>query len=423
MPPVSSDAGPIENKELSKSELIDFLNDESDVKETIALPDDEETTGDDKKADKVVKSADSEKEDESEEKEIKLVDEEDEEEEPKFDENELEIIAPARRKDILKKYPNLFKEFPHLEKAYYRDQQYNELFSTPEEARETLQAAKQLEQHQSTLLKGNTQQILRAVKDSNPDSFAKIVDGYLTTLKDVDERAFYHVIGNLTKSTVAAMAQEAQRTQNEDLLTAARLFYQFMTGTTNFENPKPYGKQRPQEEIQQESELSRERQQFFVERFETVQGELQSKVDGVLKNTIDQNIDPRNSMTSYVKKVAVNEVMETVQKAIDSDPQFRKHLDRLWEKAADEKFSRNATDKIRSAYLSKAKTLLPAAIKKSRNEALRGLGKRVREENNEPDDNVRTKRESTSAPATLRGSNSRDNPSKGKRTLDFLNED
>jgi len=428
MPLPSSDIsqGPIENKELSKTELLDFLNDEStDEKETIDLQDDEKPVGDDRKTDKTPKRAEKseEKGEEDKEEEIKLVEEDDEEEKPDYDEEELEIVAPARRKDILAKYPNIFKDFPHLEKAYYRDQEYNELFSTPAEAREMVQAAKQLEQHQQTLLKGDTKQILRAVKDSNPESFAKIVDGYLTTLKEVDDRAFFHVIKNWTSSVAASMAEEAQRTSNQDLLDAARLVYQFMTGTTNYSAPTSFGKQRPKEEVQQETELQKERERFFVERFETARDELQGRVDGVLKNTIDQNIDPRGSMTNYVKRVAVNEVMENVQKAIDSDPSFRKHLDRLWEKAADDKFSRASLDKIRSAYLSKAKTLLPAQIKKSRNEALKGLGKRVREDNDDSNrDNNSNRRESASAPATLRGSN-RENPSKGKSTLQFLNED
>ena len=39
------------------------------------------------------------------------------------------------------------------------------------------------------------------------------------------------------------------------------------------------------------------------------------------------------------------------------------------------KFDKESTDRIKSAYLSKAKTLLPSVIKKARNDALRGLGR------------------------------------------------
>jgi hypothetical protein len=413
--PQSSD-GPIENRDLGVSGIVDLLDEETP--ETIPL---------EKPAKEPVKEETEETTEEETEKEpeIKLADEDDDEEkEPEINEEELEIIAPAKRSEILKAFPDLFKKFPHLEKAYYRDQKYSELFGTPQDAEQVIETAKTFNQFSDNLLKGNTENVLKSVREQNPEAFGKIVDNYLTTLKEVDERAFYHVVQNTLKSTVAAMVSEASRSDNQDLLAAARLLHQFATGTTEWKNPESFSKVKPKEDVEQENELAKERMQFFQERFETVQGELQSRVDGVLKNTIDQNMDPKGSMTSYVKRVAVNEAMQTVQKQISSDSQFRRLLDRLWEKAAEDKFSKQSTEKIRSAYLAKAKSLLPNAIKQSRNEALRGLGKRVREETDEtsPVRNPTAKRESAT-PQTLRGSNSRENASKGKSTFEFLNED
>ena len=400
----------LESGQLGKEEILDIINEDVIEEE----PSKEESKKEEKK----------EPAKEEEIPEIKLVSEdEDEIEEPSYDEEEIDIIAPARRKQILAKYPNIFKDFPHLEKAYFRDQRYNELFGTPEEAEKIVQTANSFNEFSSHLMKGNTQHVLTAIKDNNPEAFAHIVDNYLTTLRDVDDRAFFHVIQNTIKSTVASMVQEANRSQNEDLLQAARLLHQFVTGTTEWQGMTSYGRQRPKEEQQQESELNKERAQFFYERFETTQSDLQSRVDGVLKNTIDQNMDPKNSMTAYVKRTAVNEAFDNTQRAIRADPQFVRLLDRLWERAAEEKFSKSSVEKIRSAYLSKAKSLLPAQIKKSRIEALKGLGKRVREESNNGNESSSRNRESATSPELLRGSKSKENPSKGKSTLAFLNED
>lgn len=405
--PLPSSSPAIESNELGKDGILDLLNEEEAPVKTEEPSEEKEVEEEPAKEEK---------------EEIKLADEEDEEEKPEYDENDIDIIAPARRKDILKKYPDLFKDFPHLEKSYYRDQQYNELFSTPDEAKEVVERVKTFDNISNNLLKGNTQDVLNAVKNENPEAFGKIVDTYLTTLKEVDEKAFFHVFGNAIKSTVAAMVQEASRSNNEDLLSAARMLHQFVTGTTEWQDMRPFSKGKPKENVQEENELNRERMEFFQERFETVQTDLQSRVDGVLKNTIDQNMDPKQSIPSYVKRIAVNETFENVQKAIRADSQFVKLLDRLWEKAAEDKFSKPSVEKIRSAYLAKAKTLLPAQIKKSRIEALKGLGKRVRESDDEDETPRNTKRESAS-PQLIRGSNSKTNASKGKSTLDFLNED
>lgn len=415
MSPISNESPEIIT-ESSKDSILDLLNDEST--DVIDLPKPTKETTDEEK------TTEKEPEKEKEEEAIKLVgDETEDEEQPELDEDKLDLIAPARRQEILKKYPTLFKDFPHLEKAYYRDQQYNEMFSTPEEAKQVVDVANQYNYYSDQLSRGDTAAVLKTVKENDPQAYGKIVDNYLLTLKNVDEKAFFHVVGNTIKSTVAAMANTAQQNNDEELLTAARALYKFVNGNTNYTPPQPYSKPDNPQETEEVNRLTRDRLEFFHQQLDTVQTDLQSRVDGVLKNTIDQNMDPRGSMTNYVKRVAVNEAMTNVQKAIDTDSQFRRVLDRLWEKAAEDRFSKVSIEKIRSAYLSKAKTLLPDSIKKSRNEALRGLGKRVKDDTDDNSSNNSSSTKRTTAPQTLRSSSSKDNPSKGKRTIDFFNED
>jgi hypothetical protein len=83
-------------------------------------------------------------------------------------------------------------------------------------------------------------------------------------------------------------------------------------------------------------------------------------------------------------------------------------------------------DKIRSAYVSKAKTLLPSVIKKARNDALRGMGKRVKDDDDTTDESTRKKGPVPSGRPRSQSSNTgkikeaKDIPS-GMSTLDFLN--
>jgi hypothetical protein len=88
-------------------------------------------------------------------------------------------------------------------------------------------------------------------------------------------------------------------------------------------------------------------------------------------------------------------------------------------------------DRIKSAYLSKAKTLLPSIIRKSRNEALRGLGKRVRDDD---DDNYgkdkrgplpvgKARSQSTSPQSGKAAKDQARSIPKGMSTLDYLMRD
>ncbi len=226
--------------------------------------------------------------DDDEELELSDTDEEIEKIDLAKDEN-LDIDAPPRKKEILKKYPELFKEYPFLEKMMYRDKAYTELFGSFDDAKELAEKADSFNQFESQLLSGNTEQVLREVKESDEKAFNIIVDDYLSTLAKVDKDAYFHVVGNLNKRLIMEMVEEANSTNNEDLKQAALLLNQFIFGTSKFEAPK----NRVDKKISTEqSEVEKERLAYVQERFETSRDDLQTQVDNTLKATISDYIDP-----------------------------------------------------------------------------------------------------------------------------------
>src|SRR4030095_4450965 len=239
-----------------------------------------------------------ETEEEPEEKEeIKLVEEAEELEKPL---EETDLVTPARRKEILKKYPNVFKDFPYLEKAYYRDRQFTEVFSDLDNAKEALGKAESFDQMENYLMKGSATEVLQAVKQANPDSFNKIADTYLTSLLETDQQAYYNVIGNVVKQTVATMLDAGKQHNDEILQEAARVLNQFVFNTQEIQRPTRLSKQVTPEAEQ----IQQERQQFTQERFQTTLGDLENKVGNILKFTISQNIDPKQAMSDYVRRNA-----------------------------------------------------------------------------------------------------------------------
>lgn len=353
-----------------------------------------------------------EKEEETEKEELEL---EGAEEEPEPD--EIELVTPVKRKDILKKYPELFKDFPYLEKAMYREQQYTELLPTLDDARELVDKVKGYENFESSLLSGSTEEILKTVRDTDKQAFNSIVDNYLPTLAKVDQQAYYHVAGNIIKNTIVAMVREGTNLNNDKLKEAAVLINQFVFGSSDFQAPTDYG---PKKQDNGESEkLQTERQEFIRERFESVRDDLHSKTQNSIKATIAAHIDPKGMMTDYVKKTATKDALEQVESLIQDDTRFKNLLDKLWEKAFTNKFNKASIDAIRSAYLNKAKTLLPSAIQQSRNTALKGLGKRVTEDREEPT----RKGPVTVGRATANTSGSKTEIKKGEKTLDYFMRD
>jgi hypothetical protein len=436
MPPLNpndnSNTAVIEDKALSKEDTLEFLSTEDEKpEETLELEKDS------KKGPKTVekedeeKEVEEEKEGEEEEKE-KTLEEELEEELEEPDEEELELITPVRRKEILTKYPTLFKDFPYLEKAYYREQKYTELLPTIADAETAVEKSKILDSYEEEIMDGSTESLLTAVRENDRNSFNKLVDNYLPNLYKVDEDAYYHTIGNIIKHTIISMVRDGKEQSSDELASAANILNQYMFGTDKFIPPRGLAKtgEAKPEDKSREDEIQQRELEFTERQFNSALDSVGTRIDNILKSTVDKNIDPNESMTEYVRRNASREVLESLDNLIENDSRFKTIYDKLWERAFEDNFSDVSMDKIKSAYLSKAKTLLPELIKRSRNEALKGL----RRASNEDDINKKDKkgplpvgriRSSTSSPNSGKDS-VRDRAKaipKGVSTLDYLNQD
>lgn len=415
-PTLVTPTGGTPSGDMGHEEIIDFLKDEGE--EVIDLGDKAKPKPTTVPEEKVEEEKEEEKPTEEEIDELREL--EAELEEPT--EEQLELMTPVRRKEILAKYPNLFKEFPYLERAYYREQQFTELLPTIEDAKAAVEAKEVLERFETDIMDGNTENLLKAIKSDSPNGFAKLVDQYLPTLAKVDEQACFHVLGNITKHTIVAMVREAKRSNNEVLQSAAQILNQFVFGTSEFRPPTQLARQTPQED-EKGKELQQREQRFVAQQFESTRDDLNTRINNTLRNTIDANIDPKKSMTDYVRKNASREAIEMLESLLSKDARFIALKDKLWESAFSENFTKTSVDRIKSAYLSRAKTLLPTVIKKARIDALKGLGKRVSEDET-PDKSPITPGRPRSQESNKSGkiTNPKDIPA-GMRTIDFLNQE
>lgn len=339
-------------------------------------------------------------------------------------EDELNIDAPPRKREILKEFPEIFKKFPFLEKMMYRDKEYTELFGSFDDAKEIAEKSDIFNNFETQLLAGNTEDILKNVKEADERAFNLIVDDYLPTLAKVDKEAYFHVVGNLNRRLIMEMVQEANDTNNDDLKQAALLVNQFVFGTAKFTAPTNRVDKSKDDKV---DEVEQERLSYTKERFETARDDLQSQVDNTLRATIFEYIDPKGNMSSYVKKNAVADAMRILTSAIANDPSIVKNLDRLWRASFEGKFSKDSLSKIKSFYLSKAKGNLRNAIIKARTEALKELAPRATHEKEEKEieqeDNSSRQTRRTITPGRPSQPKGKNQMQKGESVTDFFMRD
>lgn len=396
-------------EELSTQELVDFLkDDEEEETEILDLKE--------KKAPKKEPEEDEESEEDEEEKSLEdEIEEELDEEDAESDDDP--IITPPSRREILTKYPNLYKDFPHLEKAFYREQKYTEIYPTIKHAEAASEKARVWDNLENDLGQGNLSGILNAVATTDKNAFYKMVDEILPTISSIDKDAGTHIYSGIAKEIYEMMVQAGSKEGQEPLRVAAQLMHQFLFGAKDFEQHKPLAKKI--EKDPREDAITKREQQFVRQQFELARDEIGTKINNTLKGTIERNIDPKDSMNDYVKEKAVEDVFKDVQDAIRTDKRFQTIMTRLWDRAVKEQFSNESKQAIRSAILGKAKQLLPSAIQKGRKKAFGGVVKKTADGQKPVKTDLKVRSSATSISGKTDREKARSIP-KNMSTKDFL---
>lgn len=360
-------------------------------------------------------------EDEDKDDKPELEDEDLEEEEKPFDEPEIDLAdSHGGFKALKAKYPEIEKEFPFLRKLVFRDRAYTELFGSLDDAKEASERLKTFSEIEHGLLSGDVSDVLKSVKENDPKAYDKIIDTYVDQLSKVDKEAYYEVQSRVVKKLIYEMFNEGKTKENEDLQQAAIFINQFMGWGNSYTPPK--NRAAESEEVSDEKkQLEKDRAEFIQTKFNDANQNVQTKIENILRATVDKYIDPRDAMTSYVKRNAITEVITNVYEQLNNDKEFSKTKDNLWRAAFKANFSQESLARIQKFYSEKAKLILPAHIKKVRTEALKDMPRKAKPEDDESPEPRR--RVSAGTPSQRRSGNGTPQRKPGQSVSDFIMED
>jgi hypothetical protein len=401
--------------DLSKNDIFDLLG-EGDASENEKVITDIEADGTDsgktdKSKEKSTEKTEDAKQDENieDEEEIKL-------------EDELEYKEIPKRQQILKEFPELFKKFPGIEHAIYREKQYAEIFPTVTDAKETLERAQSYNQFEQSLLSGNIENILTAVKDADSSAFGKITGGMLQTLYKVDQGAYYNTLNHVIKTTLVSAFNTGKQNNDEQLQIAAQLLHRYIYQTPNVTPPEQVRQQQQNQNDPREQQIRNREVEFNKRELGTAIQDVNNRTEGVIRSTIEKHIDPKNIMTPYVKKNAIRDIISEVDKEILEDNRFIQLKDKLWQVAHSEGYSEASKKRIREALLSKARTILPTIIQRVKMEALKNQASRSREAGESTDKRPVTSGRPATSNSSGKAADAKSIP-KHVKTLEFLMQD
>ena len=357
--------------------------------EVVPADDLEVLAGGDEEEKKEVKAKVEEEEEEVVEKEEV---EEEEEEKKEEDEEEDKDLGPRRPsfKEIKEKFPEFFKTFPDLREAFFRESEYTKVFPTVEDAKDAVEELSSLSTIRDKVLEGDFGAILEASKEADTASFDKLVENVLPALYKMDQDAFMRAITPSIENMLRTAHRDAVASGNEDLQNSSLHISKWFFGTEEVATGKTTTVKKAPEESKEAKDLAAERSSFEATKFRDAYSSVISDRDVAMEKLILKGLDPDDELTKYVKTKLVKDIIEEVDKALQKDNSHMSLMNAKWRRAKQEGYSTEVKTKILSAYLDRAKSLIPSVRSRLREEA---TGKTVTKKVAQRVDDVTTRKE------------------------------
>lgn len=337
-------------------------------------------------------------EEESEKKE-----EPDKKEEP-TEEPEVEGMRSHLVKKIAKDDPDFLKKYPEVRDLAYREHEYTKVFPTVEDAQEASEKVQDYDELEGLVSTGSPESLgdfLKIIKENDGAVFSKFAENLLPALYKQDSQAYIRVTTPLFENLVRA----AYREGDENLQNAALVISKYLFGDYDIAKGSKTTIVKAAEPVKDES-FEKEKKEFYGAKLRDFEGVVFSKSEDQLKDIIKDNIDPDNHFNAFALRNLVKEVYEEVDRQIDADQQFKSRINSMWKQAYKAGLPKDWTDKIVSAYLSRAKVLVPAIRSKLRAEALADRSAKSQENAQKSEEAVARGKDVSGTGATPKGNNS-----------------
>lgn len=289
-------------------------------------------------------------------------------------------LAPHDRPTFtdLKTYdPELFKEFPGLKDVLFRERAYTELFTNIDDAKQALENSTAFENSKQSIFEGDATSFLESIKETDAKALSKFASMILPALYKVDQDSHWAAANPILESMVKGFNASAKDDKTKE---AAKLFAEWMFG--DIAQDILDGKKTFVPEVKPETKKDPEREQFLQERFQAFDSDVRVSAMSGLASFIaskdakgKDRLDPDEVFSSWMRKTIVEKISLEVRQEMEADKDHMRYMNGLWEKARKNGYKPEWKTRISSAFLARARQLVPAVRSRIVSEA---LGKQVR---------------------------------------------
>lgn len=313
-------------------------------------------------------NGDSEDEESEEEGESEEEDEISEEKDEK-DKGDLEL-ARVSLTDIKGKYPNFFKDFPDLKHAFFREQQFTEVFPTVEDARKAAEAQAAYEEMTEAVVDGNASHFLAELKNENPESLEKFANAFLPALQESSKDLYFGVIGPQVRHFVRQVFVHGENEKDDNIKNAAKIVHKIIFGGGYDDVERGGDTPHINGNGKKDSTIEDDKKRYFAEKYQGLYKDVTASCYGELEKQISKGLEDVDKNQKGLIRLITNEVKSKVLAEMEKDSAYMARMQSLWKREQRTGFSGQLKSSFLTVFMAKAKTIIPKIRGEVRKEAL-----------------------------------------------------
>lgn len=260
--------------------------------------------------------------------------------------------------DIKTKYPKIFKEFPDLREVLFREQKFSEAFGSVEEAQTAAAKVQNFDTIEAALLGGDSSPIIDQLQANAPEALVQVVDNFLPKLLEKSQDLYLRASVPVIEQFIHSAYEHGKRVGDANLMKSAQHAANFIFGKPEIPDPSRRGK--PSGPHPAEQKLEEERKSWAQTRFRESSHEISGQVDRVLEREIENGLDPDKKLSDRQRTRLIQDIKDEIDAQLSKDEGFKRQMRGMWQRASTSNYSREQRASIQSAFLARAKPLVPA---------------------------------------------------------------
>jgi hypothetical protein len=244
-----------------------------------------------------------------------------------------------------------------------RELAYTQVFPTVEDAKEASEVVEGYKALEESILTGDPSVLLGTLHQKDEVALKKFAKNFLPTIQKGNPQLFARIITPYIKNVFIAAQEDAEAAGNEQLKNSIGWIAKYLW--PKFEGDIPPEPKDEEEKVDttkpdpKQEALANENRTLKQQQMAQFAENTKDTTEKILKNDILSKVDPNNALTEFVQDALVSKIMQELRETLNKDIEHRKSMTKLWTKAAQSGYTKEDRRQLISAFLARARKILP----------------------------------------------------------------